>query len=471
MKRSFLFLLFISCFVSSFQVAFSQAPEKRLTLENTFDLIRRFHPVAKQAGIQVELASSALQASRGAFDPAFYLSNQRKTFDGKDYFTYVNPELKIPTWYGIDLKAGIENNGGDRLGDESTFGQSSYAGISIPILKGLLFDKRRSTLQQAKLMVGMSKQEQILALNNLLFDAADAYWKWVASYQVNLILLQAVEANKRRFAFTRQSFLLGDRAAIDTTESLAQLQTIQAMQQQAWYEWQKNRLALSNFLWKDDNQYYELPQDVVPDSSWAMVSIESYPLPVLDNLLTVSSTSHPKLLSMGFKQDALKVEKREKLQNLLPRLDVDYNFLNSGYNFSNPLKQALFQNNYKYGLTFGLPLLQRSARGEFNMAQLKINNQSLEIRQTRLEIENKIKASFSELLSLKEQVLLMQGSVKNQRSLLKAEETKFAVGESSMFLVNTRETKLLETQQKLMETTSKFFKSLVAAEWSAGQLR
>lgn len=174
---------------------------------------------------------------------------------------------------------------------------------------------------------------------------------------------------------------------------------------------------------------------------------------------------------MGFKQDALKVEKREKLQNLLPRLDVDYNFLNSGYNFSNPLKQALFQNNYKYGLTFGLPLLQRSARGEFNMAQLKINNQSLEIRQTRLEIENKIKASFSELLSLKEQVLLMQGSVKNQRSLLKAEETKFAVGESSMFLVNTRETKLLETQQKLMETTSKFFKSLVAAEWSAGQLR
>lgn len=469
MKRSFLFLLVN--FVFGLQVGFAQTADKRLTLDNTFDLIRRFHPVAKQAGIQVDLASASLQASRGSFDPAFYLNNQRKSFDGKNYFTYVNPELKIPTWYGIDFKAGFENNGGERLGDESTFGRSSYAGISIPILKGLLFDKRRSTLQQAKLMVSMSKQEQLLAINNLLFDAADAYWKWTASYQVNQILLQAVEANKKRFEFTRQSFLLGDRAAIDTTESLSQLQTIQAMQQQAWFEWQKNRLTLSNFLWKDDSQYYELPEDVVPDSSWVLVSIEDYPLPVLEKLLTASSTTHPKLLSLGFKQDAFKVEKREKFQELLPRLNVDYNFLNSGYNFSNPLKQALFQNNFKYGLSFGMPLLQRSARGEFNMAQLKINNQSLEIRQTQLEIENKVKASFSELLALKEQVLLMQGSVNNQQKLLRAEETKFAVGESSMFLVNARETKLLETKQKLAETISKFFKSLVAAEWSAGQLR
>ena len=55
--------------------------------------------------------------------------------------------------------------------------------------------------------------------------------------------------------------------------------------------------------------------------------------------------------------------------------------------------------------------------------------------------------------------------------LLKVEESKFSIGESSMFLVNTREIKLLETQQKLTELKTKFFKSLLGVQWAAGQLR
>jgi hypothetical protein len=43
--------------------------------------------------------------------------------------------------------------------------------------------------------------------------------------------------------------------------------------------------------------------------------------------------------------------------------------------------------------------------------------------------------------------------------LLKAEESKFSIGESSMFLVNAREIKLLETRQKLAEPKTNFFKS------------
>ena len=75
--------------------SFSQG--KLLTLENTMDIIRAHHPVLKQAGLDVELAQATLQASRGFFDPSFYLRNEEKTFDGKNYFFYSNPELKIPT--------------------------------------------------------------------------------------------------------------------------------------------------------------------------------------------------------------------------------------------------------------------------------------------------------------------------------------------------------------------------------------
>jgi hypothetical protein len=45
------------------------------------------------------------------------------------------------------------------------------------------------------------------------------------------------------------------------------------------------------------------------------------------------------------------------------------------------------------------------------------------------------------------------------------------VGESSLFLLNTRENKVLESMQKLAELKTKFFKSYRAVAWASGQLR
>jgi outer membrane protein TolC len=118
-----------------------------------------------------------------------------------------------------------------------------------------------------------------------------------------------------------------------------------------------------------------------------------------------------------------------------------------------------------------MPLLQRQSRGEYSMAKIKIKSQQLENMQQRLEIENKVKSYFNELMAMQKQVLLFDRNVKNQQLLFLAEEYKFSVGESSLFLVNSRENKLLETQQKLAELKTKFFKSIIALQWSAGQLR
>ena len=447
---------------------FSQG--KVLTLENTMDIIRTNHPVLKQAGLDVDLAKATLQASRGFFDPSFYLRNEEKTFDGKNYFFYSNPELKIPTWFGIDLKGGFENNTGDRLDPMFTAGKSTYAGVSIPVLKGLLYDKRRAAVQQSKLMVQSSRQERLLVINDLLYDAADTYWKWVSAYQNYSIISELTDVTKKRLEFVKQSFVAGDRAAIDTIEALTQFQNILAMQNQFWLELQTQRLFLSNFLWTASNQPYELSEDVIPDSSWRMLAIKDYPLPSLEESLKQAIQSHPKLTSMGIKQDVLSLEKRYKFQALLPTLDLNYNFLNKGYSLGKTFSQPLFENNYKYGLQLGMPLFQRQARGEYGMAKIKIADLNLKVQQSRLEIENKVRSSFNEVIALQTQAVLFQQNAFNQELLLRAEESKFSIGESSMFLVNARENKLLETQQKLNELKAKFFKSLLGVVWATGQL-
>jgi outer membrane protein TolC len=465
-QRLELLILLLLCLHVSL---FSQ--DKTLGLEQTLDIIRKYHPVARQANLEVDMAKASLQSSRGAFDPAFYLNTDRKTFNGQDYYFHSNPELKIPTWFGIDIKAGVENNFGQRLAPDVTTNKSSYVGVIIPIFKGLLFDQRRAMLKQSKLMVSMSSQARLLMLNDLLIDAADAYWKWVGSYQSFVILTNALNTNKARFELVRKAFISGDRAAIDTTEALAQLQSIEAMQNQSWYEWQKARLMLSNFLWKDNNEPYELSDQIIPDPSWNKATLREYPLPNLVQTLDTAIQSHPKLLSLDFKMDILELEKRLKFQSLLPKFDVNYNFLNSGYAFNNMWGQPLFNNNFKYGVLFSVPLLQRAARGDYKLAGLKINDLDFTTMQTRLEISNKVKASYNEMLAMQKQSLLFQDNVLNQQALLKAEEMRFSIGESSMFLVNARENKLLETSQKMVELKTKFFKSLINIQWAAGQLR
>jgi outer membrane protein TolC len=195
---------------------------KILSPDNFIGIVKQFHPVIRQANINIEKAAAGITTARGGFDPSVYLETDQKTFDGKNYYSYVNPELKIPTWYGIEVKAGLENNGGQFLNSETSTGQSSYIGLSVPLAKNLLMDKRRAVLQQAKIFKSQTEAERLNIINDLLYNAYSAYWNWVKEYQVFAILSNAVKINEARFELVKIAYRQGDRPAIDTVEALAQ---------------------------------------------------------------------------------------------------------------------------------------------------------------------------------------------------------------------------------------------------------
>jgi len=459
-------VLFVALLLVS-NVLFSQ---NTLSISNTFELMNQFHPIAKQAGLKIDLSRANLLSSRGAFDPAFYISNDQKTFDGKNYFFYSNPELKIPTWYGIELKGGLENNYGDKLSGENTFGKSSYVGISIPLLKDLIIDKRRSDLAQSKILVNLNQEERQLIVNDLFLDGASSYWSWTYAYQKQKLFTEVLVKTKDRLEFIKQSFLAGDRAAIDTVEGVVQYQNILNLQTEAWAELIEAQSKLSNFLWDQNELPYELTEKIQPDSTWIKADIDAFSVPALVSVIEEANQIHPKLKLLNFKSDILEIDKLYKTQNLLPTLRVNYNFLNKGYEFTSPFNTALYQNNYKAGLQFGLPLFLRQARGDLKQAKIKIEQQNLEIGQTRLEIENKIKTYYAALSALRNQYKINQKSVDNTKRLLEVELERFDIGESSLFLVNNREIKYIEVVLKGYELKTKFFKTLVALNWAKGSI-
>ena len=310
MKR-FLILL-ISYSLSGIPVnSMAQAKDSLLELsqEEFLNIVRTYHPVARQANLMVDRAKAELIAARAGFDPLLYMSAERKTFDGKNYYDWFHPELKIPTWYGIEVKAGLEENLGDLLNSEWTPGKSSYLGVSVPLAKNLVMDKRRAVLQQAKVFREQSKAERSIMLNDLLFDASYSYWTWVKEYMIYRVLEETIAVNQTRYGLVKLGYRQGDRPAIDTTEALAQLQSFQLARNDAWLRFRNAGLEMSNYMWQANDTPFYLPPVVIPDTSWNTINLNNQSLPLLDTLLNIAAMIQPKLQSYDCKLQILDIDR------------------------------------------------------------------------------------------------------------------------------------------------------------------
>jgi outer membrane protein TolC len=392
----------------------------------------------------------------------------QKTFGGTNYYNYVNPQVKLPTWYGVELSAGSLNLDGDRLNNDETPGQTSFVGISVPLAKNLAMDKRRAFLQQAKIFNSIAKLDQQAILNNLLMEAMEAYWFWVKTYQTFVVVKNNVSINEARLILIKKSVENGERPAIDTIEALTQLQSFELQKNQQWLLFQNAGLALSAFLWNQESQPYYLPETVIPQGGWENeTNINLFNI-TLNDVLQASSLNNPNLLSYNYKLEALQIDKKLKFQELLPKIDFNYNVLGKN---GLPTITGVLNNNYQVGLKMEMPLFLSAGRGEYRKAKLKISETQIDLSIKQQATEIKIKSYHNELITLQKQVALQSNNYASYTQLLKAEESKFYNGESSMFLINSRETKALEALEKLIDLKTKYFKTLYALQWSAGLLK
>lgn len=462
--------LFSIVYIFCSGVIWAQEDKSTLNVEQVLEIVRQHHPTVKQANINIAKTEAGISIARGAFNPIISNIISNKTLSDTTYYDYLHPNITIPTWFGVEVTAGLENLVGDRLNPSQTVGQSSYIGVSVPLLKNLLMDKRRAYLQQSKLYKEMAFTEQQALVNTILMEAAVQYWEWVKAYQYYQIVDQNLTLSRQRFELVKKTFQNGERPAIDTLEAMAQYQNFEFLKNESWLKFQNEGLALSVFLWQADNVPYQLPESIIPQQGWDNeVNIQKFTLD-LSQLLDYARQFHPELQLYNQKLTALDIDQKLKFQDLLPSLDFSYNHLSKGYNaFASD--GLLFQNNYQYGLKLEMPILFSQGRGEYKLAKLRIQETVMAQSQSTLTIDLKIRNYYNEYLTLKNQIQLQRSMLTNFEELLVAEEALFQNGESSLFLINSRENKVLENQRKLIELKTNYLKAIYALQWSSGLLR
>lgn len=429
--------------------------------------VKQYHPVAKQANLLTQKAAADLLSARGAFDPVLEAATTAKTLDGVNYYQYTNPELKIPTGTAVNLKAGYEKSDGLYINPERTKGVASYLGVEIPLLNGLLTDKKRTALRQAGIYRQLTAQERLLMINDLLFDARTSYWEWAGAWYLYRIYTNYIEVAAKRTKLVSLSFRNGERAMADTMEAWAQLQNIRLMQAGALLELNKKKLELAAYLWTADEMPYLLPDAYTPDT---VALTDRQILPDTSLLITQLNSLHPAVQVARYKLGILDAERKLKFQNFLPVVNLQANLLSKDYYQYKNISWPYLENNYKLGLSVKMPLLWRQERGEYKNVLIKIRDNNLEMQKKQWDLQNKIRKYYTETIQLQDQLQAAREMSRTYTFLLKNEELKFAQGESSLFLINSRENKILEIQQKMMELQVKYRKAFYAIQWAAGSL-
>jgi outer membrane protein TolC len=428
----------------------------QLNFREYLGYVKKYHPVVKQANLVLDMGEATLLRARGAFDPKLEVDYDRKEFKGTDYFEKLNATFKIPTWYGIELKGNLEQNEGAFLNPEATVPEDGLysAGVSLSLAQGLFINERMATLKRAKLFEQQSQADREILVNNVLFDASLAYFNWWEAYQQLQIFRDFVENARIRFEGVKRSAEVGEVAAIDSTEAKIAYQSRLLGLEQSSLEYAKASLELSNFLWLAENTPVVVSEAVSPEPEPALA---------IDSALQVNGIvlsdfnleNHPKLRSLNLKVAQLEVDRRLKANKLLPRIDAEYNFITPDPD----LARSFTSENYKAGVQVSFPLFLRKERGDLALAKAKLNDSRFELQNETVSLQNKITAVFQELDSYNEQVLLIDTMVENYQALLSAEDRKFSFGESSLFLVNTRESQLIDAQLKQAELINKWFTS------------
>ena len=441
------------------------------SLKDLEELVFYYHPIVRQAGLLSEEAKAKVVTAWGEFDPALKSHFSRKIFGGSEYYNNWSNELKVPLWLtGADLKIGYDRNVGTYTNPETQTGVPGLTGIglNIPIGQGFLVDSRRNTLRQSRVMVDYAEAQKIQQINKVWFDVVKDYWNWFFAYTQYELIREGTNLATVRYQAIRNQTLMGDKPAIDSVEAAITVQERSLQLEKMTVELANARLVLSNHLWSDKAEPLELPPNAFPQPA------DQLPTRIvkaqLDTLVSNGLTDHPQLSMLKFKGQQLEWERRYRKEMLKPKLNLSGSLLTSRtvFNGQVPDNYDLQWSNYKVGVDFSFPLFLREQRGKLREVQVKQWSLNYDVQQTGREIRTNIISAYNVLKAYEAQLAIQTRSVENQRLLVSGELAKFDLGESTLFLINSRETKLIDMRIKMAEIISGYQKTIAEIYYAAG---
>lgn len=432
--KKYLFISFLLVVLSSL----GQGTLAPFSYKDYINVVKKHHPLVYRAQLQGEKGEQELKKARGGFDPKLKGDVSQKYFEDKQYYSYINGGLLIPTWFGVSFQGGYTNNEGYLLNSESYTPSEGLwnAGVTVNLGKGLFIDKRRADLKQAKIIQNSTLLEQRIIENQLVFDASRAYFEWQKAYDKLKVYEQAVSNAEERFDAILESVTRGEKPALDTLKVSIQLQDRRLKKEQASVAEQNKRMWVNTFLWQEGYIPLEVASTIIPSLDLDERKLENLNFDEL-------AKGHPEVLMYENDVEISQIDLRLKKEYVKPTVQLKYNTLssNSTYNIE----------DYNWGAKVSYPIFTRKERASVKLSGIKLEQKRIGLLSKQATIKYKIEAAYNQLNSSRNQIQIQNDATAMYLQIFEAEQTLFNIGESSLFMVNVREQNYIESQIKLID--------------------
>lgn len=418
--------------------------DSSLYLGQLLEWVVREHPLAKTAQVETRLGASNLQTARGLFDPVVTWQQFSKDLSGKNYYEAHQWSIQGYTRWAIGYETGYEQMLGDATNpavgtpDEGFY----YHGLSLPLLRNLSTDYRRTAFQKAQLLNRASAWEQRQQINELLAEVCRDYIAWTQAHMQRIQAEKALELSTNRLIAMRELFAQGACNALDTMEVYAQFAQYNSKFEETSYKEMAGRYWISRHLW-DREQPVMLKSEVMPDPEH-MGALDPWCEKIRSFISSDSSwLDHTPAYHLAqYKINSKSLEANLWSNQRLPQVNLKYQWLQSSWP---NLPTTLYDDqNQRFGLYVQSPLFVREAQGKMEMAKLEQNQLEWNWSQKSRDLQAKQEALWEGILRNTKAFQWQFDQAQALGVLYDGELEKFKAGDVQFFVLNTREIRFIQ---------------------------
>lgn len=431
--------------------------QETLQAADIIEAIKHFHPKLHEVAAKRKQANLEEIRLAAAFDPVVSQSTILRPsgyYDGQYIDQKVTQRIagtsaKVFGGYRIS-----EGNFPEYEGELRTLSAGeANIGIGFSLLQNRETDKDRTALKNALLAQENWRAREQAVLNTTIYKGLSTYLNWYQASLQLLVVSELVEATEARLAGIETRVANGDLAKINLTEFNATLLSRQLSEQRA-----KRALALAKqelvFYWRDQHgnmrDVEDIPALSASDIHWPF-SLQSHNA----EDLTQKVYQHPNVKVLKAEIDRARNNERLSAEGLKPKLDLALKLARDVGSGSDTLTGT----EGKIELAFSMPLGVRAAKAKRSQAREKINELNFALVNLVSELERDVLTALTSYNYGKTVLKLNQQQAEVANELLKQELTRFRVGDSDLFVLNSREASAIQAKLSAIAASVDLLKS------------
>lgn len=373
-----------------------------------------------------------------AYEPRVNLSSEGKDYGNDLQYRLDRAEARVGLPGGIDLVGGASQGTGAFINPERKTPTEGLVnlGISAPLGGALIFSDRQYEWGASTRNLEIAEAKLDRTERKAILNAVKVYTFWQAQTEVQGAVDEALAVAAERLRLVREAFRLGERSEMDTLEAYL-----------SWVDRRADAAKQANFTAGAIADVEQLLRgaDTVGVN---LTGMRPQALPVVLGTSRLEASSIPELEMVNSALRRERLATTTAWAQWLPAPYVDYRMLQWGGSAWNP--EAV---QWKVGLT--VPLFNQKARAELAGAQARLRAAQANATATQNQFDIVRVQLAQQVLALDSELKALTASETAAYALLQQERRRFALGESTMFILASRETKYLEAVQKRTLTSAK----------------